>query len=213
MSTGGAIKLVQANTLDSLINLQSAVLAFKSNNTAGNWIGVVIAGTPTNTDTFAVTDSNGNTYRPALTLGGPALNTTMAIYYAENIKAGPNTVKIIPNIGVYLRVSIVEYSGIATANSLDVTAGAVGNSPVANSGNATTTANGDFLLGALMSLNGHSLTGSGGYTFEQFIPGAPSTKLSTEDQVQTASGTASANATLGFADNWMMGLAAFRASH
>jgi hypothetical protein len=212
-SAGGSIKLVQSNTLDSLINLQSAVLAFKSNNTAGNWIGVVIAGTPTNTDTFAVTDSNGNTYRPALTLGGAAMNSTLAIYYAENIKAGPNTVRIVPNIGVYLRVSIVEYSGIATANSLDVTAGTVGNSAVANSGNATTTANGDLLLGALMTLNGHSLTGSGGYTFEQFVPGAPSTKLSTEDQVQTTSGVASANATLGFADNWMMGLAAFKAGH
>ncbi len=87
------IKLLQGNTLDSLINLQSATIAFKSNNTAGNWIGVIVSGTPTNSDTFTVTDTNGNTYRPALVSGSPALNSTLGIYYAENIKAGANTIK------------------------------------------------------------------------------------------------------------------------
>jgi hypothetical protein len=207
------IKLVQGNTLDSMINLQSASVAFKSNNTAGNWIGVVISGSTSNTDTFTVSDSKGNVYHPALVFGGASLNTTLAVYYAENVKAGANAVRVVPNTGVYLRIAIVEYSGIATANSLDVTAAAQGNSASANSGNATTTAAGDLLLGALITKNGHSLAGSGGYTFEQFVPAPPNTRLSTEDQVQTGSGTTSANATLGAGDNWILGLAAFKAAH
>jgi hypothetical protein len=206
------IKLVQGNTLDSLINLQSATIAFKSNNTAGNWIGVIVSGTPTNSDTFTVTDTNGNTYRPALVSGSPALNSTLGIYYAENIKAGANTIKVVPNAGVYLRIVILEYSGIATANSLDVIAAAQGSSAAANSGNATTTASGDLLLGAVITGNGHASAASPGYTFEEYVPAPPSTKLSTEDQIQAAVGTVSAGASLGTVDNWLMGLAAFKAA-
>ena len=206
------IKLVQGNTLDSLINLQSATLAFKSSNTAGNWIGVIVSGTPTNTDSFTITDSNGNTYRSAFVAGSTALNSTLGIYYAENIKGGANTVRVIPNAGVYLRIVILEYSGIATANSLDVTAAALGDSASANSGNATTRAAGDLLLGAVITGNGHSITASAGYTFEEYVPAPPSTKLSTEDQIQAAAGTTSAGASLGAVDNWLIGFAAFKAA-
>ena len=207
------IKLIQGNTLDSLINLQTATVSFKSNNTAGNWIGVVISGSPSSADTFTVTDSNGNQYHPALVFGGTSLNTTLAIYYAENIKGGANTVKVVPNSGVYLRIAILEYSGLAASSSLDVTAAAQGTSAGANSGSAMTTASGDLLLGALITKNGHSLTGSTGYTFREFVPAQPSTKLGVEDQVLTTSGATSAGATLSSSDTWIMGLAAFKAAH
>ena len=41
-------------------------------------------------------------------------------------------------ISATLRIAILEYSGLATANSLDVTAAAQGNDDDPNSGSATT---------------------------------------------------------------------------
>jgi hypothetical protein len=212
-TAGAPIKFVQGNTLDSLINLQSASVAFKSNNTAGNWIGVVISGSQSTSDTFTLTDTEGNIYHRAVTFGGTALNSTLAVFYAENIKAGANTVKIVPNTGVYLRIAILEYSGIATSNSLDVTAAAQGNSASPNSGIATTTAGGDLLLGAAVTGGGHSFTASGGFAFEEYVPAQPSTKLSVQDQVQSTSGPASVGLTLSAADNWVVELATFKAAH
>jgi hypothetical protein len=207
------VKLIQGNTFDSLINLQSATVAFKSSNTAGNWIGVVIYGGQTSSGTFTITDSNGNVYHPALTTGNQAFNTTLAIYYAENIKAGANTVKIVPGVGGYLRIAIVEYSGIATVNSLDVTVGASGGSTLPSSGTATTTVAGDLLLGAGIFSNGQSITAGSGYTMQQSVPASPSTKLFVEDRVQAAAGATSATATLGSTTNWAMGMAAFKTAH
>jgi len=203
------ITLVQQAQIDSMINIQSQSLGFASPNTAGNWIGVAIFGGQSNTHQFTVTDSNGNTYKKALTQGNTDDNITLGMYYAENINGGPNTVKVVPDTSGYLRVVIVEYSGVAKTNSLDVTASAQGNSIYPNSGNAVTTANGDLLLGASASADADPVAGPG-YTLEELVPRAPGTALSTEDQIQTTAGTASASLTLGSAKDWTMGLAAFK---
>ena len=78
-------------------------------NAAGNWIGVVIYG-GNGSNTFTITDTNGNTYRTATSFGSKTINTTLGVFYAENIKAGANTVKVIPNSGVYLRIVVLEYA-------------------------------------------------------------------------------------------------------
>jgi hypothetical protein len=65
---------------------------------------------------------------------------TLAIFYAENIAAGSNTITVADTISGTLRFAIMEYTGVATANSRDVTASAQGTSPLTKSGNATTTA-------------------------------------------------------------------------
>src|SRR5881296_3225569 len=56
--------LVQHVSKDAGVTLSSS-LAFSSNNTAGNWIGVVIRAGKTG-QVFTVTDSRGNTYRRAI---------------------------------------------------------------------------------------------------------------------------------------------------
>jgi hypothetical protein len=203
------ITLVQQAQIDSMINIQSESLGFVSPNKAGNWIGVAIFGGQSNTHQFTVTDSNGNTYQKALTVGNTHDNITLGMYYAENINGGPNQVKVVPDTSGYIRVVIVEYSGVATTNSLDVTASAQGSSVNPNSGNAVTTSNGDLLLGASASADAEPFAGPG-YTLEELVPAAPGTALSTEDQIQTTSGPASASLTLGSAKDWTMGLAAFR---
>jgi hypothetical protein len=202
------IKLIQQAKVDSMINVQSITVGFGSANKVGNWIGVAIFAAQASNHTFTVTDTNGNIYHPAVTMGQTAESVTMAIYYAENIKAGANTVKVVPNSAGYLRVVVLEYSGIATSNSLDVTAAAQGNSISPNSGTVTTTANGDLLLGVSTTADA-AVTAGSGYTLEQLVP-LQGTRLTVEDQIQNSAGPASATLTLGATKVWTMGLAAFK---
>jgi len=88
-----------------------------------------------------------------------------------------------------LRFAILEYSGLATSNSLDLTstAAAQGNGTAANSGNATTAA-GNLVLGAVITGLVATYTAGSGYTIEERVPAAPNTKLIVEDQIQGTAG-------------------------
>ncbi len=163
-----SVALVQREGID-VASATSATLAFNSNNTAGNWIAVCIRAGRSG-EAFTVTDSRGNTYHQAVqlndTLDTPNGNT-IAIFYAENISAGANTVTVADTISATLRFAILEYSGVATANSLDVTASTQGSSTSPNSGNATTTASGDLLLGAIATADAEQFTTPTGVEIER----------------------------------------------
>src|SRR6266404_5617389 len=190
----------------------SATLAFNSNNTAGNWIGVCVRAGHSG-QIFTVIDSQGNTYRRAaqynVTVDTPN-GHTLGIFYAENIAGGANAITVSDTISGTMRIAIVEYSGVAATNSLDVFAVAQGNGVSPNSGNATTTSSGELLLGAISSAYSASFTAGNGFAIEGSVPTAPNTKLIAEDRIQTAAGTVSASATLGAPDSWGMALAAFK---
>src|SRR5947209_19386349 len=99
-STGG-IKLVQHGSIYPGTTT-SASLAFASGNTAGNWIAVCIRAGFSSSQVFQVTDSTGNAYRPALQLG-MTNPYTFAIFYAENINGGANTVSVSDSVSAPLR--------------------------------------------------------------------------------------------------------------
>src|SRR6266403_4715199 len=120
-----AITLVQHTSKDAGTTTTSS-LSFTSVNTAGNLIAVCIRGGLSSSPVFTVVDSNGNTYKQASQIGFTSSAVTLAIYYAENIKAGANTVTVSETVSGPLRFTITEYSGVATANSLDGTAIATG---------------------------------------------------------------------------------------
>src|SRR5438445_800602 len=205
-SAPASIALVQHTSKDAGTTTTSP-LAFVSPNTAGNWIAVTIRGGLSSSQVFTVVDSNGNTYRQAAQIGFTSSQVTLAIYYAENIKGGANTITVSQTVSGPLRFAILEYSGVATSNSLDVFVTATGTSSSPNSGNLTTTASGDLLLGAIASTNAGAFTAGSGYTIRDFVPAEPNTKLITEDQIQTTAGVASASASLGAAGTWGAGRA------
>jgi hypothetical protein len=205
---GAGIALMQDTNKDAGTTTL-ATLGFNSNNTAGNWIGVCIRAGAVN-QSFTVTDSNGNAYRTAIQLNETGDGDTFAIFYAENIAGGANTIRVSDTVSATLRVSILEYSGVMTSGSLDVAAAAQGNSAFPNSGSATTTANGDLLLGAIMTSDPATFTAGSGYKIEQSVPAEPNTKLIAEDQIQTTAGATSAGTSLGTAQFWAAGLAAFK---
>jgi hypothetical protein len=207
-STGG-IKLVQHIGKDGGVTTSSS-LAFNSSNTAGNWIAVCIRAGGSNGQVFTIGDSNKNVYRQAAQFNITVDTDTIAIFYAENIAGGPNTITVSDTFSGTLRFAILEYSGVALANSLDATATAQGASASPSSGNLTTTANGDLLLGAISTANAASFTAGSGFIIEETVPAVPNAKLIAEDQIQIGPGTVSANASLGASDNWSAGLAAFK---
>ena len=209
--SGAKIALVQHTSIDAGTS-SSATLTFVSNNIAGNWIGVCIRAGAMN-ETFTVTDSAGNTYRKAFQFSQTTDGDTVALFYAENIASGGNAVTVSETTRTTLRFAILEYSGVATSGSLDVTAMAQGNNASPNSSNAVTTVSGDLLLGVIMTSDPEAYTAGSGYRMEESVPAQPGTKLITEDQTQASAGAVSASATLGAADMWAAGLAAFKAAH
>ena len=209
-SAGGNITLVQHKGTDAGTTSSSS-LAFTSSNTAGNWIAVMIRGGKTG-QVFTVSDSRANTYHRAVQFNETVDGTTLGIFYAENIAGGANTVTVSDTILGTLRFAILEYSGIALANSLETTTTNQGTGSSLNSGNATTLSNGDLLLASMSSANAANFTAGSGYLTEESVPAEPNTKLIVEDRIQSSAGTTSAGATLGSSDNWGAALAAFKAA-
>jgi len=209
VSASSTITLVQHASSDAGTT-STTVLAFPSNNTAGNWIGVCIRAGATN-ESFTVVDSKGNVYRKAIQYSETNDGNSFAIYYAENIAGGANAIRVSDTATATLRVAILEYSGVATSGSLDAFAAAQGHNAAPNSGvTGSTTASGDLLLGTIMTANSARFTAGSGYTVVESVPAEPGTKLFVESQIQAAAGVASASATLGSTDYWAAGLTAFK---
>jgi len=77
---------------------------------------------------------------------------TDAIYYAENIAGGANTVTVSDNLSAgTLRFSIMEYSGVALTNSFDNAVVAEGSGTSPSTPNAPTSWGGDLLLGEIVT--------------------------------------------------------------
>jgi hypothetical protein len=202
-------QLVQHTSFDAGVGTTGSG-AFISNNIAGDWIGVVIrigAVSPT----IGVTDSKGNTYHNAVQYAQTADGHTDAIFYAENIGAGANTVTVTSSASATIRFAIVEFSGIVTSGSLDGTpVSAQANSVSPSSGTATPSQNWDLVLGGIS-------TGSAAQTFTPTnnfsLLDAPANKLMDEYQFLKTAGPIAATATLGVADNWAAGMAFFKAAN
>lgn len=209
----GHIALVQHTSQDSGTGTSSVTLSFRSKNTAGNFIAVIVR-TGASREVLSITDAKGNVYKKAVQLD-VTLDTpnghTLAIYYAEKIAGGPNTVTVSGSVYATLQCAILEYSGVATSQSLDVTAALQGSSTFANSGSATTKTNGELLLGGISVADAQGLAAGSGFTAEEGVPTAPNTKLIAEDHVQTAAGAISASGSLlDFSDPWGAVLATFK---
>ena len=207
---GGGIALIQHTSRDAG-TITATTLAFRARNTVGNWIAVCIRAGALN-ETFNVSDSNRNTYRNAIQFNQTINGFTFAIFYAENIAGGTDTIRVGDTASGTLRIAILEYSGVARSRSLDATATAQGSSAAPSSGYARTTLNGDLLLGAIMTADPEPFTAGTGYKIEEAVPAEPGTKLMVVDQEQRTAGAASAGATLRAADPWAAGVAAFKAA-
>ncbi len=109
-----------------------------------------------------------------------------------------------------LRFAILEFSGVALSGSINGATANQGSNASPNSGSVTTTANGDLLLGAILTADEETFTAGSGFQIVESVPSAPNTKLIVEYQVQVLSGSTSSSATLSSANPWAAAIAAFK---
>ncbi len=206
-STGGSGTFIQVNSATPQTPSGAVALSYLAAQTAGNLNIVVVGWNDTSSSVTSVSDSRGNTYAQAgTTITGTGLR--QAIYFAKNIAAGSNTVTVGFNqAAAFVDVRILEYSGLDTANPLDVTAGAAGTSISPSSGAATTTSTNELIFGAGITGDGFASAGTG---FASRII-TPDGDIA-EDKVVTSTGSNSAVAPLKKSSVWVMQMATFRAS-
>ena len=203
-NAGVAIGFGQVSSATPQSPTATVPVAFSGPQTAGDLNIVVVGWNDTTATVQSVKDSAGNTYNLAI---GPTVGTALqqSIYYAANIAAGSNTVTVTFNqAATYPDVRILEYHGLTT---LDVKAGASGNSAIASSGAATTNSANELIFGANMV---YTLTGAPGSGFTSRI--VTSDGDIAEDMVATTAGSNSATATLTSAGPWVMQMVTFTGS-
>ena len=206
-----AIAFVQVNSATPQTPQASVSVTYTAAQTAGDTNIVVIGWSDATSTIASVTDTNGNTYSPAIGPTQQAGIQSQAIYVAPNIVAagaGANSVTVTFSGSVpFPDMRILEYSGLAAVSPLDAAVGGTGNGTTSNSGSLTTTSPNELLFAA--STVDSITTGAGtGYT-SRVITSTDSNIA--EDQGAAAVGTYSATASMS-SGNWVMQLIALRAA-
>ena len=180
----------------------TASLAFSKANTAGNLIVVYVVWG--NSGTVQVSDTRGDTYTAATARQTWGSNWSAQVFYAPGIVGGSNTVKATfgTAISSFGLVYLHEYSGLATALPVDVSASAAGTSASMTSGAVTTSQANDLLFAAGASDN--TVAQGTGYT-----PRLNSFGNLTEDRIVTTTGSYAGTASQN-GSTWVMQLVAFR---
>jgi hypothetical protein len=200
---------VQVNAATPQNSLTSASVAYSKAQTAGNTNILAIGWNDATSSITSVKDTLGNTYRLAVaTARGSALS--QAIYYASNIKAaaaGANTVTVTLSAAAFaIDLRITEYSGLDPTSPFDVGRSAAGNTALASSGTVTTTAAGELIFGAGMTVGGFSAAGT---SLTSRIITWPDYDIA-EDRSVTTTGNYGATAPLFGAAAWLMQVASFK---
>src|SRR4029077_19140087 len=137
---------VQVKAATSGVSTKTLSISFPSSTVAGDLI--LVAFDFNITATPSVTASQGNVFTEVgsqLTSPGGARSR---VYYAKNIKGGPDTVTInLSANSAWIELYLTEYSGVDQTNPIDAQAGASGNAGAVSSGSVTTTVAGDVIYG------------------------------------------------------------------
>lgn len=180
----------------------SAVVAFTSNNTAGNAIIVILTGQDSTlalwtSDYPLVSDSQGNTYTQIYNSFNLANTTGTRAYVSFNIKAGANTVTQLDSSDPCV-LMVYEVSGLASSSVLDQSATAVITTSTSFvSGNTPTTTIADELIigiGATTNTTAQSWTLGAGYSNILQQTGA-AMSAATQERIVAATGAYSSTLT------------------
>jgi hypothetical protein len=168
--TIGAVQAVPGTAVEQVIQ-QSPTSSQSMTNSAGNFLVAIAYGgqnpgqtTPPTTApnmTFAVSDTQGNTYYSADMIQNPISNqSALQIFFAPNIKGGANTVTASSTTGggaftLWTGLLVQEYSGIATSDVATVSTARYANASTTmpSAGDMMTTSSCELVVGAFV--NGH----------------------------------------------------------
>jgi len=204
--TSAAIGFVQVNaaTPPTPPNVQSVLVPFPQPQTAGNMNVVVVGWNDATSDVASITDSNNNSYLPAIGLTR-GINLSQRIYYATNILPGPNTVTVNFSQAVpFPDVRVLEYTGVSAPDGPGVPAS--GNSATTSCGPVTTSVANELIFAA-NTVATH--TNAADPSFTERIITTPDGDLA-EDRVVSAVGSYSASDQLSVSGPWVMQMVAFK---
>jgi hypothetical protein len=206
------IAFVQIAAGNSTLQVQSVKATFAQAQTAGHFNVVAIGWFDSTSTVAAVTDSYGNTYKPAeATPARLGVDLSQQIYFAPNIAVTGNgkttvTVDFVQNNAQSPDLRVLEYSGIDLSSPLDQTASNTGTSAgPASCGSVTTATARELLFAAGMTSDMYSGAGSG-YT-DRLISSSGDIVL---DRIVSSTGSYSATAPLNKSSEWIMQMATFR---
>lgn len=208
-SSWAAIAHVQTPDQVNCGSVTNCNLAFGSNNTAANFIGVGWSYAASGR-TVTITDTR-NTYTSsnAISATDAADAGTCGIGYALNIGAGANTVNVaVSGVASIMRVGITEFSGVATASAIDKTAGTSGTGSPVNAGSVTPTTNGQLLL--VWARNSATSTWTAGTDFTLRFAAAQNSRVALETYVQPTAAAHNSDLTITGTPTWAAVVATFK---
>lgn len=165
--------------------------------------------------TVTVSDANGNTYvSNPIQAYETADNSTNGIAYALNVTGGASLEVsfAISGAAATLRMSISEFSGVATSAALDKTASAIGSGTALASGAVTPTTNGQLFF-----CDGHldatsTFTAGTDFTLATTVPAAGGThRLAADYYIQPTAASHDGTITSSASGAWGCALATFKA--
>ena len=201
--------------IQSATNAAGSVLAYPSNNGAGNLLVLAADNDGQGTGIASVSDTRGNTWARAVSQLWNFSFDWLELWYAPNSIAGANTVTVTWDLPTDLGLIIAEYGEIATSSPLDKTASAqsgdgVTSSP-ADSGNTATTTQAFELQIAAVDCLSATETAANGFTQRAILTNATSTvQLSLWDKTVSSTGAYKAQTTLNPAVQWAAAIATFK---
>jgi len=216
-TTHPAIAYVQSVTNMNDATGTTLSQAFRAPVTAGNLIVAAVSWDSTGSaGTLTCSDNLGNSYTTMTVWNDASTLQTLAVCYAPNITGGSATVTAtLSATHITRRMVVSEYSGVATSNPVDVSAGVNGTagSTAANaitSGSITPTLDGDLIYGATMDTGGVTTIAPGtGFTQRNFIN---LKDLTVQDQIQTTATPVASTMTFGTAHRYVATVIAFKAA-
>ncbi len=185
--------------------LNAAAVAFPAASVAGDLIVVSSYWSSQAVTITSVTDSQGNTYKPAVGPTNWGTGSSGATYYASNILGGATLTITVTFSGAQggTVTYITEYQGVAASRPLDQATATAGNGSVMNSGSVFTGQGTELIYGSGMA-NG-TATVSSPYT-------ARSTYATnfTADQTVTSTNYYAVTGTNSGGGAWLCQIATFR---
>jgi len=210
-ATGSGLNLVQRAAVQGS-GVASLAQAIPNANTAGNTI-ITFVRASTTTQTITLTDTLGNKYIDAVQQVQTSDGHQIHILYAANIASGRNTVTAtFSGTNNHPWLAIFEYSGLSSANPLDVTASAQGSNASPTTGNTPQTHAANELTFAglgLPSSTSVTVSAGGGAAIELQQANPSGSRAATEDAVLSSMGSFSGSFTLSGAANWSTAAATF----
>jgi hypothetical protein len=214
-SGGGGIAHVQNNGSFNDGSATTITQAFTSNVTGGNLIVAAISWDTVASTAVTCSDNQGNTYTTVTNTNDATSTQALAVCYAPNAAGGATTVTAtFGAASVTRRISVHEYSGVATTSPVDVSRTNTANGTTAanniTSTAGTTTVANDLIFGAVME-NGTgnaTITPGTGFTNRRIV----NNELATQDLAQASAGSIASTWTFSTAQRYTAHMVAFKAT-